>query len=175
MGLAGEGERHHGAAVESVFEGDDAGALGVGTSDLDCILDGLCAAVHEDCFLCKFSRRDFVHALGEVDVTLVGRNLDTGVQKVVELILDGFDDSFLTMTDVKAPDATREIEIAVAVNVFEPGVFGLCNVNRRAVGKAAGHGFGAALGEGAGFWSGNCGAKLNGRHLEFQFSVLSSQ
>ena len=51
MRLAGEGQRHHGAAVEGVFEGDDAGALGVGAGDLDRVLDRLGAAVDEDSFL----------------------------------------------------------------------------------------------------------------------------
>src|ERR1019366_3746616 len=48
MRLAGESERHHGAAVEGVFEGDDCGALGVGASDLDSVLDGFSAAVDEE-------------------------------------------------------------------------------------------------------------------------------
>ena len=141
MRLAGEGQRHHGAAVEGVFEGDDAGTLGVGARDLDRVLDGLGAAVHEDRLLRKLAGRDFVHALGEADVALVRRDLHAGVQEAVELIFHRVDDRFLAMADVEAADAAGEIEVAVAVDVFEPGVFGLGDVDRRAVRKAAGHGF----------------------------------
>ena len=49
------------------------------------------------------------------------------------------------MADVEAADAAGEIDVAVAVDVFEPGVFGFGDVDGRAVRKAAGHGFGAAL------------------------------
>ena len=59
------------------------------------------------------------------------------------------------MADVEAADAAGEIDVAVAVDVFEPGVFGFGDIDGRAVGKAAGHGFGAALGERLGFRAGN--------------------
>ena len=118
-------------------------------------------------FFAKLARRDFVHALGQADVALVGRDLHAGVQEAVELISHGVDDGFLAMADVEAADAAGEIEVAVAVNVFEPGVFGLGNVDGRAVRKAAGHGFGAALGERLGLRAGNWCAKLNGRHRKF--------
>src|SRR5271166_4547089 len=68
MRFAGESQRHHGAAVESVFKRDDAGTLGVSAGDLHCILYGFSAAVHEDSFLRKVARRDIVHALGQPDV-----------------------------------------------------------------------------------------------------------
>jgi hypothetical protein len=65
------------------------------------------------------------------------------------------------MADIETADAAGEVEIAVPVDVFEPGVFGLGNIDGRAVGKAAGHGFGAALGERSGLGPGNGCAKLN--------------
>ncbi len=151
MRLAGERQRHHGAAVERVFEGDDARALGIGASNLDRVLDSLGAAVDKDSFLRELARRNFVHALGEANVALVGRDLHAGVQEAVELVFHGVDDRFLAMPDVEAADASGEVEVAVAVNVFEPGVFGFGDVDGRAVRKAAGHGFGAALGERLGF------------------------
>jgi hypothetical protein len=57
---------------------------------------------------------------------------------------------FLAMTGVGAADASGEIDVAVAVDIFEPSVFAFGYVNRRAVRKAAGHGLDASLGEGAG-------------------------
>jgi len=44
------------------------------------------------------------------------------------------------MTGVCAADAAGEVDVAVAVDVFEPCVFGFGHVNRRAVRKAPGQG-----------------------------------
>ena len=173
MRLAGECQRHHGAAVERVFEGDDAGTFSIGARNLHRVLDGFGAAVHEDGLLRELSWRDFVHALGEANVALVRRDLHASVQEAVELVLHGFNNSFLAMADVQTADASGKVEVAVAVHVLEPGVFGLGNVDGRAVRKAAGHGFGAALGKGLGFRPWDGGAKLNCGHLSSQFSVLS--
>src|SRR5215831_18216817 len=63
MGLACQSERHHRAAMEGIFEGDDAGTLCVSPCDLDCILDGLCATVDEDRLFREPAGRHFVHAL----------------------------------------------------------------------------------------------------------------
>ena len=147
MRLAGESERHHGAAVESVFEGDDRGTLGIGAGDLDGVLYRFGSAVDEESFLGKLSRRDFVHALGEADVAFVGRDLDAGVEVFIELAADGLDDGLLAMTSVGAADASGEVDVAVAIDIFEPCVFGFRHVDWRAVRKAAGHGLRAARGE----------------------------
>ena len=96
------------------------GTFGVGAGDLDGILDCFGAAVDEESFLGKFSGRDFVHALGEADVAFVGRDLDAGVEEFVELAADGIDHRFLAMTGVGAADASGEIDVAVAVDIFEP-------------------------------------------------------
>jgi hypothetical protein len=66
------------------------------------------------------------------------------------------------MAGIGAADASSKIEEAVAVNVFEPGVFSLGYVDGRSVGKAAGNGFGAALGEGLRLRPRNRCAKLDG-------------
>ncbi len=100
MGFAGERQGHHGAAVEGVFEGDDAGASGVGAGDLYCVLDRFSAAVYEQRFLGEVAGGDFVHSLGESDVVFVGRDLNAGVQEVFELGADGSDYGLATMSDV---------------------------------------------------------------------------
>jgi hypothetical protein len=67
------------------------------------------------------------------------------------------------MAGVGAADASGEIDVAVTIDVLEPGVFGLGYVDRRAVGEAARDGLRASLGEragvGAGDWGGDsdCG------------------
>src|ERR1700722_3985345 len=167
MGFARESQRHHGAAVEGIFEGDNAGTLGVGAGDLDGVLDGLGAAVYENRLLGELARSHLVHTLGEADVALIRRDLHASVQEAVELVFHRIDDSLLAMANVEATDATGKIEVAVAVNVFEPGVFGLGNIDWRTVRKAAGHGFGAALGKDAGFWARDCGVDSNRAHFNF--------
>ena len=167
MSLAGEGERHHGAAVEGVFEGDDGGTFGVGAGNLNSIFDGFSAAVDEQRLLGKLAGSDFIHALGQADVTFVGRDLDAGMEEFVELDADGVDYGLLAMAGVGAADASGEIDVAVAVDVFEPGVFGFGYVDGRAVGEAAGHGFGTAVGERAGVGAGNGCVDLNCAHFSF--------
>ena len=81
-----------------------------------------------------------VHPLGEAHVVFVGRHLDAGVQKSIELALDRSDHRFATMPDVKAADAAGKIEVAVAVYVFEPGIFGLGHVDGRTDREPAGYG-----------------------------------
>src|SRR5581483_9782651 len=65
MRLAGQGERHHGAAMKCVFKGDDAGTLRISASDFYCIFDRFCATVYKDRFLGELARSYFVHALGK--------------------------------------------------------------------------------------------------------------
>src|SRR5208337_189982 len=173
MGLAGEGKSHHCAAMESVFEGDDGGALGVGTRDLDRVLYSFRATVDEQSFLGKLSRRYLVHALGKPDVAFVGRDLNAGVQEFVELAADGIDYSFLSMTSVGTANAAGKIDVAVAVDVFEPCIFGFGYIDGRTVRETAGYGLRAALGERSGFWTGNLRAYLNCGHR--RFSVASDQ
>ncbi len=141
MRLAGESERHHGAAVKGVFEGDDRGTFGVGASDLDGIFDGFRSAVDEE--IVFFANLPGVMAFmrsASADIAFVGRDLDAGVKELIELAANGFDYAWLAMAGVGAADASGEIDVAVAVDVFEPGVFGFGYVDGRAVRKAAGHG-----------------------------------
>ena len=141
--------------MEGVFENDDAGALCIGSRDFDRIFHRFGAAVDEQRFFRELAGSDFIHALGEADVSLVGRDLNTGVEEAVELIFDSGDDFVATVTHVETANASGEIEVAVAIDVFEPGVFGFRYVDGRAVGEAAGQGLGAARGERLGFRAGD--------------------
>ena len=54
-----------------------------------------------------------------------------------ELRLQGFEDGLPAMAGVGTTDASGEIDVAVAVDVFEPCVFGFGDVDGRAVGEQA--------------------------------------
>ena len=108
------------------------GPSGVRAGDLHRVLHRFGAAVHEQSFLGKFAGRDLVHALGQAHIVFVGRHLNAGMQKTFELALDCIHHRLAAMTHVEAADAAGKIQVAVAVNVFEPGVFGLGHVDGRA-------------------------------------------
>jgi len=86
------------------------------------------------------------------------------VQEAVKLVFDRADNFVAAMAHVEAADTPRKVEIAVAVDIFEPGIFGLGDINRRAVRKPARHRFRAALRQSLRFRSRNCSAKLNSGH-----------
>ena len=88
-----------------------------------------------------------IHALRHPHVALVRGDLHAGVQESIQLSPHRVDHSFPTMADVEAADTPGKIQIAVAVDVFEPGVFRLGNIDGSAVRKPAGHGFRPALGK----------------------------
>src|SRR5947199_10745902 len=90
MCLAGQSQRHHGSSVECIFESDHGRTLGISTSNLDRILHRFRSAVHEYRFLRELTRRDFVHALSQTDVTFVGRDLDAGMPDAIEQVFYGF-------------------------------------------------------------------------------------
>jgi hypothetical protein len=89
------------------------------------------------------------------------------VEIFVELASDGLDYGLLAVTSVGATDASGEVDVAVAVYVFEPCVFCLRYVDRRTVGKAAGHGLSAAGRELAGFRARDLGVDANCAHINF--------
>src|SRR5262249_12939722 len=96
-------------------------------------------------------------------------DLDARMQEIVELVFYRFDHCFSAMTDIEATNASREIEVAVAIDIFEPGIFGLGNVDWRTVRKPAGHGFCTTLMERLGLRSRNRCLQLNRRHLDLAF------
>src|SRR5258708_14404435 len=131
MSLAGESERHHGAALEGIFEGDDARTLGVSACDFHGVLDSFGTTVDKEGFLWKLARSEFVHALGQADVAFVRRDLDAGVKEAVELVFDSFDHFVAAMAGVGTANAAGEVDVAVAVDVFEPRIFGFGHKHAR--------------------------------------------
>ena len=158
MGFAGQRQRHHGAAVKGVLEGDDAGAPGVRARNLHRILHRFRAAIHKESFLGELSGRDLIHALGQTHVIFVGRHLDAGVKKTIGLGLHRGDHRLATMSHIQASDAAGKIQVAVAVHIFEPGIFRLRYIDRCDNRKAARNGVGTAGSQRFRFRSGNRGS-----------------
>src|SRR5579885_1287051 len=133
--------------------------------NLDCVFDRLGAGVYQKSFLRELSGRDCVQALGETNVIFVGRDLGAGVQKILELRLEFCDDVRIAVPGVEAADTSRKIDKAVAVHVFEPGILGVRDVDRRGVRKSSWNGAFAARGEGTRLGAGNRSFELNSSHF----------
>ena len=110
---------HHQPAVETVFEANDRGTLGMAPRDLDGIFDGLSAAVHKESLLRKVARCQGVEPLGQPHVALVRGDVEAGVKVAVELRAHRCGHARRAMADVQAADTAGEIEEPVAVHIFE--------------------------------------------------------
>ena len=92
------------------------------------------------------------------------------MQKAIKLGLYRVDDRFAAMADIEAANAAGEVQVAVAVDVFDPRVFGLGHVDRCADRKPARYGVRATLGESLRLWAWNRSFQLNSCHVNSQFS-----
>ena len=151
--------------MERIFESNNARPLRISARDLHRVLDSFRATIDEDRLLRELARSNFVHPLSKADVALIGRDLYAGVQEAVELIFHCINDFVAAMADIEAADTSSKVEVAIAVDIFEPGPFGLGNINRRAMRKPARHGLRAALRQGLRLRARNYSAELNSRHL----------
>ena len=125
MRFAGHGHRHVRAAVERIFKGNDGRALGISAGDLDSVLGGLSAGVDEQRFLSKISRRERVEPFADGHVAFVRQHIEAGVQELVELATNGFDDAGRAMACIEAADASGEVDEAIAIDIFYDRPVGL--------------------------------------------------
>ena len=100
-----------------VIEDDDGVLLGVVTSDLDRVLDCLCARVEERGALLVVAGGELVELLGDVDVALVGGDGEAGVRELLDLGDDCLDDLGCRVANAGHGDARAEVDERVAVNV----------------------------------------------------------
>ena len=145
--LAGQRHPHEGPPVERAGEGDHRISLRGRAGDLDRVLAGLGPGGDKDRLLGEIAGGGVVQALGQADIVLIGQNLVAGMRERVQLGAHGIDHAGVAVAGVHDRDAGGEIDQAVALDVGDSGVFGMC---REMVGHhahAAGHG-GAAAGGG---------------------------
>jgi hypothetical protein len=135
------GERHpqQRASVERVVERDDGRPTGRLAGDLHGVLDGLGAGIGEHRLGLAVDRRDRVEPLGELDVGLVGRDVETGVRLELRLPLDGRDHFRCRVAHVQDRDASREVDQPVAVDVFDDRAGRSGRHDRMEVGDARRH------------------------------------
>src|SRR6184192_1873916 len=167
MSLTSERQRHHGASVKGVFKRNDPGSTRVHSGNLHCVFYCLSTSVHEHSLLAEPPWRNLVHSFGEPHVTLIRRPLRAGVEIPIQLLPNRSNHSLTSMPDVDAANAAREVDIAIAIDVFEPGVLRLCYIYRSALREPPRHSVIAALGKRLRLGTRYCGLNLN----RPQFSV----
>ncbi len=162
-------------AVESVLEADDRGTLRICASDFDGVFNRFGAGIQDDRFLCKVARRERVEFFRQSDVALIGRHREAEMQMLVQLFLNRGHHARGTMSHVQAADASREIEIAVAVDVFDRRAFRARGENGRGVVRCARHRGFAASHQGSRAGAGNFRANLNRSHVQYHPIGVSSR
>src|SRR5579883_1996348 len=164
MRLAGEAHGEKGAAVEGILEANDGGPARVSAGDFDGVFDGFGAGIQEDGLFLEAAGSQGIDFFSERDVALIGRDGEAKVQVHFELRAEGRSDTRGLMTHIEAADSAGEIEVAVAVNVFERGAIGGGDEDRHGVvGAARDSGF-AAGHERARTRAGNFRADMDGFH-----------
>ena len=92
--------------------------------------------------LLEFAGDRIVEPLGERRVALVGHDLVAGMGEAVELRLDRFNDLRVPMAGIDHRDARREIDISVALDIPDLGIFGMVDVDLRDDSNTTGNGIG---------------------------------
>jgi hypothetical protein len=128
--LAGECHAQVSAAVKGAVEADDARATGVGTGDLDGVLDRFGTGREERRLLREAAGHALVDLLGQRDVRRIRHHLVSGVHELLQLGLHCGDDLRMAVPGVEHGDAAAEIDVAAALHIPEAGVLGTCGVER---------------------------------------------
>src|ERR1700730_15535938 len=115
-------------------EGNELVAPGCVAGELDCGFDGFGPRVAEVDFVRTAARSDGGELLGEVHHTLIVEVGPGHVDELRRLPLDGFNHARMAMASGNDRDSGREIQEAVAVDVFDNGAFTLVGNQRIAPG-----------------------------------------
>src|SRR6202044_863187 len=93
------------------------------------VFDRFGAAVDQQGLLRECPRRQRIQLLSQLYIFLVGRDAEAGVNELIELWTNGGDDARSAMSDIQNTYAAREIEKAIAIDVFEHDAFGSSRKN----------------------------------------------
>ncbi len=129
--LAGQRHAEHRASVKGARKCDHATSARVAARNLDGVLHGLCARGQENRLLFARTGRQPVQALGQLDIDIVGRDLETGVAESLELALDRGNDLGMIMPGIADCDAHAHVDVAVALDVPDFGIPRLVGKYRR--------------------------------------------
>ncbi|MCY1289053.1 hypothetical protein D9M70_381270 [compost metagenome] len=129
-------------------EGDHAGAAGGGTGDLHGVLDGFGARGHQQGLLGEVTRYALGDLFAELDVGLVGQDLEAGVGQLGQLLLNGRDHFRMQVTGVQYGDTAGEVDVLTTVDVPDGGVLGALGDDRVDLANTAGNSCSTAFQQG---------------------------
>jgi hypothetical protein len=104
--------------VERHFQSKNFLAAGVFPSQLDRSLNSLGARVAKERFL-LIAGSNLRQLLPERRSGFVWMQVRAAVNELVKLVLGGFDDSFVSVADIRHCDTGKDVEILVAIEVFD--------------------------------------------------------
>src|SRR5690625_1382795 len=108
-----------------MVKSNDGRTLGIVTCDLDGILDGFGTGGKESSFLGTRAGDQVVDFFCQLNIAGIGYDLVGGMGKVPELLLDGGDQTGVAVPSIEHGDTAGEINITVALDIPEQGVFSL--------------------------------------------------
>src|SRR5204863_6592522 len=132
-------------AMKGILEAQDRGTLGVAAGNLDRVLDCFGSGIHEEGFLRKIAGSNGVHSFRQPYIALIRHDVKAGVQESPQLLLHGVDDFWSAMSSIQASNAAREIDQAIAVDIFDHRSVSLCDEDGGRVEASLRHGGVAAL------------------------------
>ena len=104
-------------------KGNNTGAPCCSAGNLDRVLDSLGTCGDQQRLFGRITGGQRVQLLGQLDVGTIRHNLKRGVRIVVFLRLGGSDNLGMTVTGVQHTNAADKVDITVAFNVPQLGVF----------------------------------------------------
>ncbi|MCY1421771.1 hypothetical protein D9M71_374350 [compost metagenome] len=115
--LAGQAQGHHGTAVITAGEGDDASAASGSTGDLDGVFNGFGAGGDQQGLLVEVAWDQLVDLFAQLYVGLVSQHLEAGVADLGQLLLHGCNHFRVQVAGVQYCDAAGEVDQFAAFNV----------------------------------------------------------
>src|SRR5260370_25921888 len=133
MRLAGERHSEKRASVKGIFEANDSGPFCIRAGDLNGVFDSLGPGIEKNRFLSKTARSERIQFFGDSNIAFIWSDGEAEVQILFELLADRRGDAWGAVADIEATYSSGEIDVTVAVDIF----------NARAIGTRGEYGRGA--------------------------------
>ncbi len=115
--------------MKAIVKNNDRGPPAGVTRNLDRVLYGLGATVKKDGLLREFAGDQFAEAFGQFDVGFVHYHAKAGMREFRSLLGDGREDFRARVANVHCANASGEVNIPVAINIFDHRALGSRNEN----------------------------------------------
>ena len=129
----------------SVVQNRNLGPTRVLAGNFDRILDRFRSGVHQNRLLGKISRRVFREQFTHRDVGLIARNSEQRVGYLGGLVSNSGHHGIVGVTHGHHTDTAGEVNKAVAIDVFDDRVVGVCRIDGEGGRNTCGHGLDPSL------------------------------